>query len=381
MPISTVSYTTQIQFCRALNVVRSLSDHDALQPTAADKLNLYGLYKQATQGDCVMPRPSSRQMGRYAKWKAWDQRQGISPVEAQRLYVNTLIELLVEFINRYPDHEQTPYFREALCFIEMKIDPAPDAEDLYVDAWDPEETEKEEYYLAHLGPHQLESSDLSLSPEQQQQQCYESYPTPSLATFASNPSTHRNFPDTPDLSPPYHHHQPHKKTHQGSIGSISISNYPATAKRNRYVRPNDFLNDAAGMSDTETADREVAATTASLCITSPTSYPPTYPHSERALESLQTEVTALAEQLDMVRKSMAERDKRDRRLRSWSAWGLIKTVAKHTFINSLVLLLVFLILWRRRSPLALIAVDYMGPKTKDLMRYLLQHVVFWKVTV
>ncbi|KAI8145691.1 acyl-CoA-binding protein, partial [Fennellomyces sp. T-0311] len=86
--------TTQIRFARALSVVRALPDRGALQPTAAEKLNMYGLYKQAIQGDCNISRPSSKQVGRYAKWKAWDRRRGLSPVEAQKLYVNALIELL-----------------------------------------------------------------------------------------------------------------------------------------------------------------------------------------------------------------------------------------------------------------------------------------------
>lgn len=116
MTASTASYTTQIRFCRALNVVRSLPDKGALQPTSTEKLNLYGLYKQATQGDCNISRPSSRQMGRYAKWyeymsciklqvvltwsnrKAWERRRGLSPVDAQRLYVNSLVELLMEVV-------------------------------------------------------------------------------------------------------------------------------------------------------------------------------------------------------------------------------------------------------------------------------------------
>ncbi|KAI7860758.1 Acbp from Moniliophthora Perniciosa [Circinella umbellata] len=99
MSSSNTSFTTQIRFARALSVVRSLPDRGALQPTATEKLNLYGLYKQAIQGDCNMSRPSSKQVGRYAKWKAWERRRGLSPVEAQKLYVNALIELLVEVNN------------------------------------------------------------------------------------------------------------------------------------------------------------------------------------------------------------------------------------------------------------------------------------------
>ncbi|KAI7875103.1 hypothetical protein K492DRAFT_240463 [Lichtheimia hyalospora FSU 10163] len=354
MTASTTSYTTQIRFCRALNVVRSLPDKGALQPTSTEKLNLYGLYKQATQGDCSISRPSSRQMGRYAKWKSWERRRGLSPVDAQRLYVNSLVELLVEFINRYPDHEQTSTLSDALQYIDMKeVDE--EGTESFVDAWDPEEAEKEEYYLAHLGPHQLELSEVS-SPEQQHR--YRDFPTPSLATFTSNASTHQTFPETPDLSPPtYRKH------------------------RSKYVRPNDFLATHSVISDTDTIDREVAAATASLGINSPSYHPYKPAPSERALEGLQTDITALSEQLDMMRKSLADREKRDRDLVRWSWLRLVKAVIKHTMINSLVLLLIFLVLLKRKSPIALAIAHYMAPRIQEATKYMMHRVVFWKVTV
>ncbi|KAI7860759.1 hypothetical protein BDC45DRAFT_429663, partial [Circinella umbellata] len=101
---------------------------------------------------------------------------------------------------------------------------------------------------------------------------------------------------------------------------------------------------------------------------------------ERALESLQTEVTALSEQIDRLTRGMVARDERQRQLR-WSWFRLIKSILKHTVINSIVLLLAFLILWRRKSPVALAIVSYVGPQTQEIMRYLVRRIVFWKVTV
>ena len=62
------SYTTQLCFAHALSIVRAIPPDTTLQPTAADKLRFYGLYKQATEGDTNIPRPSSRQIVDYAKW-------------------------------------------------------------------------------------------------------------------------------------------------------------------------------------------------------------------------------------------------------------------------------------------------------------------------
>lgn len=63
------SYITQLQFAHALAIVRAIPQNSSFQPvTAADKLQFYGLYKQATEGDVNIPRPSSRQVVDYAKW-------------------------------------------------------------------------------------------------------------------------------------------------------------------------------------------------------------------------------------------------------------------------------------------------------------------------
>ncbi|KAI8881617.1 acyl-CoA binding protein [Backusella circina FSU 941] len=98
MASSATLYITQIRFCRALAVVRSLptSTNGAFQPSIADRLNFYGLYKQAVSGDCQLLRPSSKLTVQYAKWKSWDKLRGTSPIEAQAMYIHALIELLTE---------------------------------------------------------------------------------------------------------------------------------------------------------------------------------------------------------------------------------------------------------------------------------------------
>jgi acyl-CoA-binding protein len=70
MTSSASLYITQIRFCRALAVVRSLptSTNGAFKPSIAERLNFYGLYKQAVSGDCQLLRPSSRLAVQYAKW-------------------------------------------------------------------------------------------------------------------------------------------------------------------------------------------------------------------------------------------------------------------------------------------------------------------------
>ncbi|KAF9895670.1 Acyl-CoA-binding domain-containing protein 1, partial [Lobosporangium transversale] len=57
-------------------------------------LKLYGLYKQATEGDNTTTRPGMFDIKGKAKWDAWDQKKGVSKEAAEKEYielVNTLV--------------------------------------------------------------------------------------------------------------------------------------------------------------------------------------------------------------------------------------------------------------------------------------------------
>ena len=60
------------------------------------KLQLYGLFKQSTVGDCQSERPLLLDMIGRAKWDAWDSRRGIEPREAQQKYIELVDSLRVE---------------------------------------------------------------------------------------------------------------------------------------------------------------------------------------------------------------------------------------------------------------------------------------------
>ncbi|KAI9354451.1 acyl CoA binding protein-domain-containing protein [Pilaira anomala] len=94
-------YMTQVRFCRALAVVRSLPTESggSFQPSITDRLKFYGLYKQTLAGDCMLMKPSSKHIVQYAKWKSWDRLRGTSPIEAQTMYIHALIDLLKQVSN------------------------------------------------------------------------------------------------------------------------------------------------------------------------------------------------------------------------------------------------------------------------------------------
>lgn len=61
-----------------------------------NKLAIYGLFKQATIGDCNTSRPGMLDFKGKAKWDAWDAKKGMSQEDAKIAYVDLLIELGLE---------------------------------------------------------------------------------------------------------------------------------------------------------------------------------------------------------------------------------------------------------------------------------------------
>lgn len=102
--------------------------------------------------------------------------------------------------------------------------------------------------------------------------------------------------------------------------------------------------------------------------------------SDVAIENLQTEVTALSEQIDKLRASVAKDDKERRQKQYWVLW-FFKTLIKHAVVNSLILVIIFVVLWKRGSPVADAFIDYLKPRMQKAMRKLLSRVVLWRVTV
>ncbi|KAM7184117.1 Acyl CoA binding domain containing protein [Rhypophila sp. PSN 637] len=99
-------------FVHALNTVKKIPKTGAARPPPADRMRLYGLYKQAMEGDVdgVMERPtaatlqavggSSDDVAREQdKWDAWNSQKGLTRTEAKRRYVEALIETMHRYAN------------------------------------------------------------------------------------------------------------------------------------------------------------------------------------------------------------------------------------------------------------------------------------------
>lgn len=63
-------------------------------PSDNDMLKLYGLYKQATCGDCNISEPSKIYFKDNSKWNAWNKLKGVKKLEAKLQYSNLAMKLI-----------------------------------------------------------------------------------------------------------------------------------------------------------------------------------------------------------------------------------------------------------------------------------------------
>uniref|UniRef100_A0A2M4AVQ2 Putative acyl-coa-binding protein n=1 Tax=Anopheles triannulatus TaxID=58253 RepID=A0A2M4AVQ2_9DIPT len=63
-------------------------------PADADLLEIYGLYKQATLGDCNTEKPGFLDFKGKSKWEAWNSRKGTSQEAAKQAYVEKVRQLI-----------------------------------------------------------------------------------------------------------------------------------------------------------------------------------------------------------------------------------------------------------------------------------------------
>ncbi|MDM0045145.1 acyl-CoA-binding protein [Variovorax dokdonensis] len=81
--------TLQSQFESAEANSKLLSE----KPDNPTLLKIYGLYKQATQGDNTEKKPSFSDIVARAKWDAWTSRKGLSTDQAKQQYIDLIEQL------------------------------------------------------------------------------------------------------------------------------------------------------------------------------------------------------------------------------------------------------------------------------------------------
>lgn len=262
------------------------------------------------------------------------------------------------------------------------------------------------------------------TPQQQQQQ-RKSYRQNSFSDVNST----TEYPITPITSPGV--------GGQSSVTGQWVLNQLQQHNGKSFVHPMDFLQQQQHdmISEADTCDREVAAATANLILSSPRQSPYTTtslvkqhhsPHlsststttttttsssnhaaqtaqatssssataaqqqkskkkskrassvDTRALEKLQTEVTALTEQIDRMRRDSIVNNQKSKNVQ-WMT--VLKTVIKYLMANSAIFLIIFFILWKKKSPIAYKIINAIMPFIQLIIRKIIRRVVFWKITV
>lgn len=64
------------------------------KPSDSDLLILYGLYKQATIGNCNTNKPGFLDFKGKSKWESWNNYKGKNQEEAMKLYIEKAKELI-----------------------------------------------------------------------------------------------------------------------------------------------------------------------------------------------------------------------------------------------------------------------------------------------
>ncbi|KAL0268053.1 UNVERIFIED_CONTAM: hypothetical protein PYX00_010137 [Menopon gallinae] len=66
-------------------------------PTEDELLELYALYKQATVGDCDIPKPQAFDLKAKYKWESWSRKKGMDRGTAQQDYIHYVDVLLRKY--------------------------------------------------------------------------------------------------------------------------------------------------------------------------------------------------------------------------------------------------------------------------------------------
>ncbi|KAL3653660.1 Acyl-CoA-binding domain-containing protein 1 [Castilleja foliolosa] len=74
-------------------VAATAADRSAIKVSNDLQLQLYGLYKIATEGPCSAPQPSAIKMTARAKWQAWQKLGAMPPEDAMQKYIDIVFEL------------------------------------------------------------------------------------------------------------------------------------------------------------------------------------------------------------------------------------------------------------------------------------------------
>ncbi|XP_006819673.1 acyl-CoA-binding domain-containing protein 5-like [Saccoglossus kowalevskii] len=150
--MATVNYESQ--FHAAVSVIKSLPKNGPFQPSYEMMKKFYGLYKQATEGQCTKPKPAFWDIIGRQKWDAWSNLGDMSKQEAMSCYVNELKKTLKKYNDPDKINKMLEKFPESGKMMEMmhvyQSDPRPEKIKEIVEAMP--HTPEVALFVKNLGP-------------------------------------------------------------------------------------------------------------------------------------------------------------------------------------------------------------------------------------
>ncbi|GAA5991804.1 hypothetical protein JCM10908_002214 [Rhodotorula pacifica] len=298
-PLASSPEWIHARFERAVDMIQSLPKSGPIQTTYDQKLQLYSVYKQATEGDIKGSRPGMLDILGRAKWDAWNKCKGLSQLEAERLYVDALIRVL----RGYKDRTQAVELLTELELFEIEpVVPQGSAREPHSDSDDSSTASYDDRPVA-------------TAPSVPRSSRHHRHPTARQMTAPATPTTSRRHGATPlspdEVAPPLPGYGPPRTRadpvrYPSSFSSSSSSARDDRDRRRRRRPPQEFHPAPASLPAARSPAPSVRPLTASNLRA--VSVPPSVvaaPGLDAALERIQTSLTALHERLTLLESSNA----------------------------------------------------------------------------
>ncbi|KAI8877685.1 ACBP-domain-containing protein [Backusella circina FSU 941] len=308
-----------LRFKNALNIIQNLSRESSFQLLKDEKLELYALYKQATEGDISIQRPGLFDVVGRAKWDAWEKIKGLTTLNAKHAYVEALLKATTEAYKRNTGREEAKQIVQMLRNLSAEEEEMDSDKDIDTSA-----DEEEQAYLR-----QIELNDTQMA--------------------SGGPRNKKHMMALDDLSVLTNQNPWSQSVRQlrKTASSTHLKHHPSPSPTFQIYSP---LASSRASS--------VTITQSNLRLSSPTRPPAV--EAQQTLERLQSEVISLNDRVDDLRRELVERNKpriqpkkpdddreSDDLGESWK-W-VIKAALKYAGVNLLTALLLLYFLYKNNS--------------------------------
>ncbi|KAG0764980.1 hypothetical protein G6F33_002109 [Rhizopus arrhizus] len=376
------------RYNKALHFVQNLPASSNFQPTKNQKLELYALYKQVSEGNINTQRPGLFDVVGRAKWDAWKKLEGMTRLEAMHLYVESLLRVSTEAYKKNIGREEAQKIIHAFAVMRPSGQDTTTDDDEISDLDGTSITSEEEEEQNYLLTIQERNTPVYRPPSVTSTQTMVTAPaTPRQLPSSRRPSSSMNTIPRRGFGLSSRDTLPFHEEEQVVLDSNPWAHHPAAMMRERNLKTPTSISSLRLTSSSPkpppgstSNSSSVTATPHNRLVYTPTSsnHEPFHalgPATKRAIEYLQSELIALNERVDDLRRELIERDKQ--RLIQFKkneqsitttnttttttttnednndGWKwVIKAVLKYAGVNFMTALVLFLILYKIKSPIA-----------------------------